>query len=72
MPKKVKTRLYLDLSCARQSDAAPSCKNYTKLFFDVKHLENGLNMGVVNTLGLFFFKKMPFLANIECCPKFLD
>ena len=29
----------LDLLCVRQSDAAPFCENYTKLYFDAKHLE---------------------------------
>ena len=35
----------LDLSCVRQSDAAPFCKNYAKLYFEAKHLEKGLNSG---------------------------
>ena len=33
----------LDLYCVRLSNAAPFCKNYTKLYFDPKHLEKGLN-----------------------------
>ena len=35
----------VDLLCVRQSDAAPFCENYAKLYFDVKHLEKGLNRG---------------------------
>ena len=33
----------LDLLCVRQSDAAPFCENYSKLYFNVKHLQNGVN-----------------------------
>ena len=42
----------LDLSCAGQSNTAPFCKNYAKLYFDAKHLEKGLNR--VKFLGPFF------------------
>ena len=35
----------LDLLCVWQSGAAPFCKNYTKLYFDAKHLEKGLYKG---------------------------
>ena len=28
-----------DLLCIQQSDAAPFCENYAKLYFDAKHLE---------------------------------
>ena len=35
----------LDLFCVRQTNAAPFCENYAELYFDVKHLENGLNKG---------------------------
>ena len=35
----------LDLLCARQSDAAPFCENYAKLYFNVKHLQKGVNRG---------------------------
>ena len=35
----------LDLLCVRQSDAAPFCENYTKLYFDAKHLEKKTNRG---------------------------
>ena len=31
--------------CVRQSDAAPFCENYAKLYFDAKHLKKGLNRG---------------------------
>ena len=33
----------LDLFCVQQSNAAPFCKNYAKLYFDAKPLEKGLN-----------------------------
>ena len=33
----------LYLLCIQQSDAAPFCENYAKLYFDTKHLEKGLN-----------------------------
>ena len=33
----------LDLLCVLQSDAAPFCGNYAKLYFDAKHLEKGLS-----------------------------
>ena len=35
----------LDLYCVRLSNAAPFCENYTKFYFDAKHLEKGLNTG---------------------------
>ena len=42
----------LDLYCVRLSNATPFCKNYTKLSFDPKHLEKGLNrVGVVGADG---------------------
>ena len=44
----------LDLSCAGQSNTAPFCKNYAKLYFDAKHLEKGLNR--VKFLGPVFWK----------------
>ena len=60
-------------------DAAPFCENYAKLYFDAKHLAKRVNMGGGRGLGHyfqkkfpFFIKKVPFLANIECCPKFKD
>ena len=35
----------LDLLSVQQSDAVPFCENYTKLYFNAKHLEKGLNRG---------------------------
>ena len=35
----------LDLYCVRLSNAAPSCENYAKLYFDAKRLEKGLDRG---------------------------
>ena len=43
----------LDLYCVQLSNAASFCENYTKLYFDAKHLEKGLKSGL-------FFKKVPF------------
>ena len=60
----------LDLYCVQLSNAAPFCKNYIKLCFDAKHLEKGLNRGEI--FGALFSEKVPFLANIECFPKFLE
>ena len=71
----------LHLYCIRLSNAAPFCENYAKLYFDAKQLQKGLNRGGGNggLLGLLVFKKVPFihkkvpfLANIKRCPKFLD
>ena len=53
----------LDLLCIWQSDTAPFCENYAKLYFGTKHLEKG--DGVVK-----YF--VPFLVNIKCCPNFRD
>ena len=50
--------LDLDLLCVRQSDAAPFCENYTKLYFDAKHLEKK-----TNSFFNFFYQKSAFLAN---------
>ena len=36
-----------------------------------KHLENGLNRGG-EIFGAPFHEKIPFPANIKCCPKFLE
>ena len=33
----------LDLYCIRLLNAAPFRENYTKLYFEAKHLEKGLN-----------------------------
>ena len=70
----------LDLYCIQLSNTAPFCKNYATLYFDAKYLEKGLKGGEgVKFLVPFFFKKksffykkVPFLANIKCCPKFLE
>ena len=35
----------LNLLWIRQSDTAPFCENYAKLYFDAKHIEKGLNRG---------------------------
>ena len=35
----------LDLLCIQQSDTAPFCENYAKIYLDAKHLEKGLNCG---------------------------
>ena len=69
--RKDLARHMLELYCIRLSNAAPFCQNYAKLYFDAKHLEKGLNKGG-GFLGLFLKKKVPFLANIEHCPKFLE
>ena len=50
----------LDLLCVWQSDAAPFCENYTKLYFHSKHLEKRLNTGWWNFYCTFFQKKCPF------------
>ena len=75
-------RHILDLYCVQLSNIALFCKNYAKLYFDAKHLEKGLHWkwvrGGVKFLGAFFskasffHKKVIFVANIECCPKFLE
>ena len=65
----------LYIYCVQLSNAAPFRQNYTKLSFDAKHLEKGFNRGWVRGvkfLDPFFKKKMPFLVNIERCPKFLE
>ena len=35
----------LDLLKIQQSGFAVVCENYSKVYFDAKHLENGLNRG---------------------------
>ena len=62
----------LDLYCIWLSNAAPFCKNYAKLYFDPKRFEMGLNGVVVEFLGPFFHKNVPFLTIIEWSPKFLE
>ena len=46
------------LFCVRLSKAAPFCENYTKLYFDAKHLKMELNRGEI--FGPAFHKKCPF------------
>ena len=50
----------LDLYCVRLSHAAPFCENYTKLYFDAKHLEKGLNRRWGEIFGAFFQKSAFF------------
>ena len=50
----------LDLFCFQLLNAVPFCKSYAKLYFDAKHLENGLNSGVENFGPLFFLKNCTF------------
>ena len=58
--------LHLTIECF------PFCENYAKLYFNVKYFEKGLNRREgVKLLEPFFHKKVPFQANIECCPRFL-
>ena len=51
MLMKQKTAIYsghiLDLHCVRLLNAATFCKKYAKLYFDAKHLEEGLTRGVI-------------------------
>ena len=37
--------LNLNLLYVQQSDTAPFCENYAKLYSNAKHLEKGLNRG---------------------------
>ena len=53
----------LDLSCVQQLDASPFCKNYAKLYFDLKHLEKRWNRGTF--LVPSFSKNPPFWALLE-------
>ena len=39
----LRTGHILDLYCIQLLNAAPFSENYTKLYFDAKHLEKGLN-----------------------------
>ena len=44
-------------------ERCPFCEKYTKLYFDVLHLEKVLNGGGGGrNVGAFFSKKVPFLA----------
>ena len=58
----------LDLYCIIPLNAARFCENYTKLYFDAKHLEKGLNSGGggVKFIGPFFQKSFPFF--MKKCP----
>ena len=53
-----------DLYCARVSNAAPFCENYTKLSFNAKKIKKGLNRGEGRKrgkmFGALFSKKCPF------------
>ena len=55
--------LNLDLLCIQQLNAVPFCKNCAKLYFDAKHLQNGLNRGVVKCLVLFLANMGHFLIS---------
>ena len=75
--QRIYTGHILDLYCVRLSKAVPFCKNYTKLYFDGKHLEKEFNRGEIfgvlfSKKSALFHKKVLFLANIERCPKFLE
>ena len=50
----------LDLLCIQQSDAAPFCEDYAKLYFDAKHSEKGLDTGWLNFWCPFFQKSTLF------------
>ena len=45
----------LDLYCVELSNTTPFCENYTKLYFDAKHVEKGLNRR--RNVWCLFFKK---------------
>ena len=65
-----------DPYCVRVSNAAPICESYTKLCFNAKKLKKGLNRGEGRKrgkiFGALFSKKVPFLANVERRPRFLE
>ena len=50
----------LDLHHVRLSNTAPFCENYAELYFDAKHLKNGLNKGVGETSWGPISKKCSF------------
>ena len=61
----------VDLLCVRQSDAAPFCENYAKLYFDVKHLEKELNRGGGKIFcGHSLKTKCPFWPEYRTLPWF--
>ena len=51
-------RSYLRSILRSTIKAAPLCEDYTKLYFDAKHLEKEFNRG--RFLGPFFQNKFPF------------
>ena len=59
-PCCIKPSPNLDLLCVQQLDAAPFCENYAKLYYDAKHLENGLIKGGEIYIALFFRRSAPF------------
>ena len=46
-------------------------ENYAKLYFDLKRKKTGLNRGG-KSCSTLFSGVVPFLANIGCCPNFLN
>ena len=58
----------LDFLCIQQLDTAPFCENYTKLYFDAKCLEKGLNRGWWNFWWPFFLKKTNLLCQCWTLP----
>ena len=64
--------LYFIQYCIWLSNAAPFCENYTKLYFDAKHLEKGFNFFQKNALfqikcsfiikSALFYKKCFFFS----------
>ena len=76
--------LYCVQYCVWLSNAVPFCEDYTKLYFDSKHLKKGLNRRGKIYVALFskkcsfsiksalFHKKCSFLPNIKRCPEFLE
>ena len=60
----ISTGHILDLYRLRVLKVAPSCENYTNLYFDAKHLEEELNrerfLGPFLERRVLFIKKCPF------------
>ena len=66
--------LYWVQYCVWLSNSAPFYENFTELYFDVKHLEKGLNRrGEI--FGAFFSKKVVFFQKVSFlqikCPFFI-
>ena len=60
-----------DLCCIRLSNAAPFDENYTKLYFDAKHSERGLNRGWGMTFLMpSFLKKSALSGQYRTLPYF--